>query len=115
MTTEPDAYPLVDTFDDGPLHVDFDHMEVTIDGTPVALTPVEFRVLATLVRHQGQVLSAEQLSELATIGLTPQRVNYVVMRVRQKLGWYEFDRTGIETVRGRGYRYRNGPGRSPNP
>ena len=55
----------VTTFDDGTLHVDFAHQEVTIDGSPVVLTPTEYRLLATLARHQGQVLSSDQLIELA--------------------------------------------------
>ena len=52
-------------FDDGPLHVDFTHQEVAVDGKTVDLTPTEYRLLATLVRHQGEVLSSSQLIELA--------------------------------------------------
>ena len=66
-------------------------------------------VLATLVRHQGQVLSSDQLIELAwddPIGLAPSRVKYAVLRLRRKLGWGDHDEGPIETVRGFGYRYR---------
>ena len=52
-------------FDDGPLHVDFAHQEVEVDGKTVDLTPTEYRLLATLVRHQGEVLSSSKLIELA--------------------------------------------------
>jgi DNA-binding response OmpR family regulator len=52
----------VTTFDDGPLHVDFTDQEVTIDGRSVKLNATEYRLLATLVRHQGQVLSSGQLA-----------------------------------------------------
>jgi DNA-binding response OmpR family regulator len=99
----------VTTFDDGTLHVDFAHQEVTVDGTPIVLTPTEYRLLATLARHQGQVLSSDQLIELAwddPSGLAPSRVKYAVLRLRRKLGWDEGDDTPIETVRGFGYRYR---------
>ena len=100
----------VTTFDDGTLHIDFAHQEVTVDGETIILTPTEYRLLATLARHQGQVLSSDQLIELAwddPSGLAPSRVKYAVLRLRRKLGWDESDEGPIETVRGFGYRYRS--------
>ena len=111
----------VTTFDDPPLHVDYAQRLVTIDGVPVVLTPTEYKLLTTLTRHQGQVLSQDQLIELAwddPSGLAPGRVKYAVHRLREKMGWEEAaEGTGgpgevssssgpIETVRGFGYRYR---------
>jgi len=105
--------PIV-SFEDGSLRVDFSESQVTMDGTPVVLTPTEYRLLATLVRHPGQVLSQDQLIELAwddPSGLAPARVKYAVLRLRRKLGWGDQGDNGpIETVRGFGYRYRRGPG-----
>ena len=100
----------VTTFDDGSLHVDYAHQEVTFDGSAVVLTPTEYRLMATLTRHKGQVLSPEQLIALAwdePNGLAPSRVKYAVLRLRRKLGWDEGDDGPIETVRGFGYRYRS--------
>jgi DNA-binding response OmpR family regulator len=100
----------VTTFDDGTLHIDFAHQEVTVDAETIILTPTEYRLLATLARHQGQVLSSDQLIELAwddPSGLAPSRVKYAVLRLRRKLGWDESDEGPIETVRGFGYRYRS--------
>ena len=100
----------VTTFDDGTLHIDFAHQEVTVDGETIILTPTEYRLLATLARHQGQVLSSDQLIELAwddPSGLAPSRVKYAVLRLRRKLGWEKADEGPIETVRGFGYRYRS--------
>jgi DNA-binding response OmpR family regulator len=100
----------VTTFDDGTLHIDYAHQEVAVDGTTIILTPTEYRLLATLTRHQGQVLSSDQLIELAwddPSGLAPTRVKYAVLRLRRKLGWGEADEGPIETVRGFGYRYRS--------
>jgi DNA-binding response OmpR family regulator len=100
----------VTTFDDGTLHIDFAHQEVTVDSETIILTPTEYRLLATLARHQGQVLSSDQLIELAwddPSGLAPSRVKYAVLRLRRKLGWGETDEGPIETVRGFGYRYRS--------
>jgi DNA-binding response OmpR family regulator len=99
----------VTSFEDGVVRVDFALQEVTVDGAAVVLTPTEYRLLATLVRHQGQVLSADQLLEQAwddPSGLAPSRVKYVILRLRRKLGWEEQHEGPIETVRGFGYRYR---------
>jgi DNA-binding response OmpR family regulator len=99
----------ITVFEDGQVRVDFAHQEVTVDGEPIILTPTEYRLLATLVRHQGQVLSSDQLIELAwddPSGLAPSRVKYAVLRLRRKLGWGEQDEGQIETVRGFGYRYK---------
>jgi DNA-binding response OmpR family regulator len=45
------------------LAVDIRGRRVTVDGQEVRLTPTEFRLLATFVRHRGQVLSFQQLLE----------------------------------------------------
>lgn len=36
---------------------------VTVDGTPVKLTPLEFKILALLMKHPNRVFSAEELYE----------------------------------------------------
>jgi DNA-binding response OmpR family regulator len=96
-------------FDDGRIRIDFARQQVTMDGEPVLLTPTEYRLLSALVRHTGQILSADQLVELAwedPSGLTPDRVKYAVLRLRRKLAWDNPDDSPLETVRGFGYRYR---------
>ena len=58
-------------------------------GTPVTLTPTEFRLLAALIRHPGQTLTPDQLLKLAwndPFGVGPDRVKFGVMRLRRKLG-----------------------------
>ena len=71
----------VTTFDDGTLHVDFAHQEVTIDGSAVVLTPTEYRLLATLTRHQGQVLSLRP-ADRAGLG-RPERAGALPGQVRR--------------------------------
>ena len=93
----------VTSFDDGTLHIDFAHHEVTIDGTPVVLTPIEYRLLAALANHRGQVLSPDQLLELAwddPSGLAPGKVKYAVKRLRR----------GARLGRGRRHTDRDGAG-----
>ena len=82
------------------------------DGKPVALTPIEFRLLAVLARHAGQVLSPEQLLEQAwndPLRIGPDRVKFSILRLRKKLGWHSAG-SPIEAVRGFGYRYVPPPG-----
>ena len=86
--------------------------EVAVAGVPVELTATEYRLLAVLVRHRGQVLSPVKLLELVwsdPFGIGPDRVKYSVMRLRRKLGAAGGADTLIEAVRGFGYRYRVAP------
>ena len=101
-----------DSFVDGDLCVDFGRRTVTLGGEPVAVTPIEFRLLAALVRHPGQTLSSEELLRLAWddgSGIGADRVKFSVHRLRRKLGWDELERSPIEAVRGFGYQYRRRP------
>jgi DNA-binding response OmpR family regulator len=106
----PDELPEV--FEDGHVRVNFVTHGVRVNGVPVELTPTEFRLLAALVRHPGQVLSPVKLLELAwsdPLGIGPDRVKYSVMRLRRKLGAQSSGDSAIEAVRGFGYRYRTAP------
>lgn len=97
-----------DVYDDGYLQVRFDAREVRVQGRPVTLTPLEFRLLSTLIDHAGQVLSAEQLLEDVwddPFGVGPDRVKFAVLRLRRKLGAGADGESPIQTARGFGYRY----------
>ncbi|HEX3947631.1 MAG TPA: response regulator transcription factor [Acidimicrobiales bacterium] len=105
--------PTSTAFDDGRIRLDFVHQQVTLNGEPILLTPTEYRLLSALVRHSGQILSADQLIELAwddPSGLAPARVKYAVLRLRRKLDWDVPEDSPLETVRGFGYRYRQNQG-----
>jgi DNA-binding response OmpR family regulator len=98
-------------YDDGSVQVNFGTHEVVVDGVPVELTATEYRLLAALIRHRGQVLSPVKLLDLAwsdPFGVGPDRVKYTVMRLRRKLGASADAGPSIEAVRGFGYRYRAG-------
>jgi DNA-binding response OmpR family regulator len=97
----------VENYDDGTLSIDHRQRLVICRGLPIRLTLLEFRLLAVLVEHAGQVLSADQLVEHVwghAGGVSRDQVKLYVSYVRKKLG----RATGfapIETVRGFGYRY----------
>ena len=100
-----------EVYDDGMVRVDFTAHEVLVDNAPVELTATEFRLLAALIRHRGQVLSPNKLLDLVwsdPFGVGPDRVKYTVLRLRRKLGATSGANSPIEAVRGFGYRYRVG-------
>ena len=45
----------------GPVAVDLSERRVTRDGAAIHLTPIEYRLLTTLVRHAGRVITHQQL------------------------------------------------------
>ena len=47
----------------GGLTVNDDRKEVTVDGEPVKLTPMEYNILLLLIRNQGRVFSINQIYE----------------------------------------------------
>jgi DNA-binding response OmpR family regulator len=94
---------------DGFVQVDFPQRAVRAGGEDVALTPLEFRLLSAFVRNPNQVLSHDQLVELAWGGAGSaerDQVKLYVGYLRRKLGEPSDGESPIETVRGFGYRYR---------
>jgi DNA-binding response OmpR family regulator len=92
-------------FTDGDLEVDFAAIEVSLAGTPIQLTRLEYRLLEALVERTGEVIDTERLLELAWDApiYDRGRVKAHIAALRRKLGPVS-DR--VETVRGAGYRYR---------
>jgi DNA-binding response OmpR family regulator len=93
-----------EAYDDGVVEIDFAQRLARARGAELSLTPLEFRLLSTLVRHPNQVLSHEQLLEevWGEEGASRDQLKLYVGYVRRKLGVPEL----IESVRGFGYRYR---------
>lgn len=97
-----------DSYADDYLSIDWTQARVLVREREVQLTPLEFRLLSTFVRHPRQVLSREQLLELVwgdAYGVGGDQVKLYVGYLRRKLDPDEPDRAPIETVRGFGYRY----------
>ncbi|RDU25051.1 response regulator transcription factor [Anaerosacchariphilus polymeriproducens] len=51
------------TFQVGGLFINDDLKEVTVDGEPVRMTPIEYNILLLLVKNQGKVFSIDQIYE----------------------------------------------------
>jgi DNA-binding response OmpR family regulator len=85
---------------------------VTIRSQPVQLTPLEFDLLAVLMRSPGQVFTRGQLVEhLLNSGFTglDRTLNVHVRNLRTKIEANPANPLYIETVFGIGYRFRKSP------
>lgn len=86
----------------GGLTLDTRRMSATLDGVPVRLSPLEFRLLDCLAHHPGETVSAGELAEQLYGASEPGDANAIealVLRLRRKVG-----PDAIETRRGFGYR-----------
>ena len=99
-----------DTLVLGPLALDIGTQSVRLDGAPLELTAFEYRLLEYLVRHRARVVARQELSDYLYPHGEDRDSNVLevlVGRLRRKL-----DPQGtlapIETVRGRGYRFKLG-------
>jgi two-component system OmpR family response regulator len=85
----------------GPLTVDPRQMRVCVDGVPVTLSPLEYRLVAYLAHHKGRVVAAGEIIEHLYGDDDARDANAleaVVTRLRRKLG-----AAVVETRRGFGY------------
>lgn len=85
----------------GPLTLDTRQMRISLRGVPIALSPLEYRLLAFLMHHAGTVVAPTELAEhLYDFGndRDPNAIEVIVARLRRKLG-----SDVIETRRGFGY------------
>ena len=74
----------------GGLSLNLDKKTVTVDATPVNLTPTEFALLHQLLANRGKILSRQQLMDTVWTGVivTDRTVNVNITRLRKKLGPY---------------------------
>lgn len=93
----------------GALAVDAEAVEARIHGRPVHLTPIEFKLLHTLMSSPGKVLTRTEIFQEVWgydfIGAT-NLVEVTVRRLREKVEEDPSLPTYILTVRGAGYKFR---------
>src|SRR5262249_10406339 len=85
----------------GPFVLDTRLMQLSREGVPIDLTPQEYKVLAYLAVHQGQVVSQLKLTEhiySQDFERTSNAIEVLVGRLRRRLGT-----DVIKTKRGFGY------------
>lgn len=85
----------------GSLSLDTRQMRVAVDGVPVALSPLEYRLVAYLLHHKDRVVPPSELIEHLYGDDDARDANAleaIITRLRRKLG-----SGAIETRRGFGY------------
>lgn len=89
------------------VHIDHPRHRVAVLGVEVALTPIEFRMLACFAENPGRVLGHGQLLDMVWGDRIRDKdeVKLYVSYLRRKLG-LAAGVDPVETVRGVGYRYR---------
>ena len=86
----------------GPVAIDRERREVTLEGIPQALTKTEFQILTTLAARQGEAVSREELMlevwGTAVVGRS-RSLDFFIGQIRAKLVGLP-----LQTVRGFGFR-----------
>lgn len=90
------------------LEIDKGARKVTVDGTPVELTSMEFELLVVLAQRAGKKVSRDEiLNQLRGIdaAILTRSVDIMVSRLRNKLGDSVKPPRFIETIWGMGYSF----------
>lgn len=92
----------------GQLRIDPNTRSATFDGQPLTLTPVEYDLLASLVRARGRVKTREQLLDEIrdrNYEVFDRSIDVHISSLRKKLGDDPKEPRFIRTVRSAGYMY----------
>jgi len=95
----------------GPVTLDTSAQSVAVNQQTVTLTSYEYKVLEYLILHQGEVISKTVLTDHIYAQDHDRDSNVIevfIKRLRQKLD-PDHSLQPIETLRGRGYRFRLAP------
>lgn len=95
------------TLEFGPISMNLEAHDVSINGESILLTALEFKLLKHLLKRKGRVQTRDQLLGDVwgySAEVTTRTVDTHIKRLREKLG-----KTGdfIQTIRGVGYRFNN--------
>ena len=98
------------SLESGPFAVDFRQRTVSVAGTPITLTPTEFRLIALLVREPGRIFTREQIID-RVFGYDfdgfDRTVDAHMSSLRRKVDVVPGTAKLIQTVYGSGYRLTN--------
>ena len=100
-----------DTLNAGPICLDDSAKQVTVDGEPVSLTPIEYNILRLLMAHPGQVFSSAQIYEAVWNDPAYGSENTVAVHIRHLREKIEIDPAEpryLKVVWGLGYKIEKG-------
>jgi two-component system response regulator RegX3 len=92
----------------GPVRIDVERHEVTVNGNPVAMPLKEFELLEMLVRNSGRVLTRGQLMDRvwgSNYFGDGKTLDVHIKRIRAKIEPDPANPVYLTTVRGLGYRF----------
>ncbi len=90
----------------GGLELNEDTVEVTVDGNPVKLTPIEFKILLLLMKNPGRVFSADEIYERVwnEQAINTNTIMVHVRKIREKIEINPNDPKYLKVVWGVGYK-----------
>ncbi len=94
------------TYTIGGLELCEETAELTVDGAPVKLTPLEFKILLLLMRHPGRVFSAEEIYERVwnERAVNTDTIMVHVRNIREKIEYNPREPKYLKVVWGIGYK-----------
>ena len=100
------AAPTLRTYVIGGLELCEDTAELTVDGTPVKLTPLEFKILALLMKNPGRVFSAEEIYERVwnERAVSTDTIMVHIRNIREKIEYNPREPKYLKVVWGIGYK-----------
>lgn len=90
----------------GGLELDEEKALISLDGTAVRLTPIEYKMLALMMKHPGRVFSAEELYEKVwnEKAITTDTVMVHIRKIREKIEIDPKNPRYLKVVWGVGYK-----------
>ena len=90
----------------GGLELDEDMVEVRVDGNPVKLTPLEFKILQLLIKSPGRVFSPDEIYERVwnEKAITTDTIMVHIRKIREKIEINPREPKYLKVVWGIGYK-----------
>lgn len=90
----------------GGLEINEDNVEVTVDGEPVKMTPIEYKILLLLMKNPGRVFSAEEIYERVwnERAINTDTIMVHVRNIREKIEVNPREPKYLKVVWGIGYK-----------
>ena len=90
----------------GGLEINEDNVEVTVDGEPVKMTPIEYKILLLLMKNPGRVFSAEEIYERVwnERAINTDTIMVHVRKIREKIEVNPREPKYLKVVWGVGYK-----------
>ena len=90
----------------GGLEINEDNVEVTVDGEPVKMTPIEYKILLLLMKNPGRVFSAEEIYERVwnERAINTDTIMVHVRNIREKIEVNPREAKYLKVVWGVGYK-----------